>query len=156
MEEIMLRASTVAPAGTWSTDRALDRIVLDSGERFRRRTRMVTAGGIEFLLDLPQATLLRGGDGLGLDDGGVVLVEAAPEALVEVTAERPEDFARLAFHIGNRHVPAEIRAGRIRIQDDRVIVRMLRRMGARVRRLQAPFNPEIGAFAHGDGGHGHD
>ncbi len=99
----MLRATAIAPAGTWPSDRALDRIVLDSDERFRRRTRMTTAGGIEFLLDLPQATMLRGGDGLAFDGGGTVLVEAAPEALVEVAADSPDELARLAFHIGNRH-----------------------------------------------------
>jgi urease accessory protein len=152
---MMLRATTIAKAGTWAVDTARDRIVLASDERFRRRTRMMTAGGLEFLLDLPQATVLNQGDGLEFEDGDRVLVEAAPEALVEVTADAPEVLARLAFHIGNRHVPAEIRADRIRIRDDRVMVGMLRRMGAKVRRLQAAFNPEPGAYGNGEA-HGHD
>ena len=150
----MQRAVTVAPAGTWAADRAQDRIVLMSDERFRRRARLATAGGIEFMLDLPQATMLHGGDGLTFEDGGLVLVEAAAEALVEVSAEDSSTLARLAFHIGNRHVPVEIRGDCLRICDDRVIVAMLRRMGARVRRLKAPFNPEAGAYANGE--HGHD
>jgi urease accessory protein len=152
----MLRAVSVSLAGTWAEDRARDRIVLASDERFRRRTRMVTESGLEFLLDLPQATMLRGGDGLACDDGGVVLVEAAAEALVEVSADSPESLARFAFHIGNRHMPVEIRNDCLRICEDRVIVSMLRRMGARVQRLKAPFNPEIGAYGSGDGSHGHD
>ena len=106
------------------------------------------------MLDLPQATMLRGGDGLTFEDGGLVLVEAAAEALVEVSAGDPSTLARLAFHIGNRHVPVELRGDCLRIRDDRVIVDMLRRMGARVRRLKAPFNPEAGAYAGGN--HGHD
>lgn len=150
----MQRAVSVAPAGTWATESAQDRIVLMSDERFRRRALLATAGGIEFMLDLPQATMLKGGDGLAFEDGGLVLVEAAAEALVEVSAEDPSTLARLAFHIGNRHVPVEIHGDCLRIREDRVIVAMLRRMGARVRRLKAPFNPEAGAYAGGD--HGHD
>jgi urease accessory protein len=145
----MLRAVSIAPAGTWAADMARDRIVLLSDERFRRRARFAAEGGLEFLLDLPQATMLKGGDGLALEDGGLVLVEAAPEALVEVTADDSQTLARLAFHVGNRHVPAEIGQGYLRIRDDRVLVNMLRKLGARVRRLKAPFNPEAGAYAHG-------
>lgn len=150
----MQRAVSVVPAGTWPADSAQDRIVLVSDERFRRRARLATVSGVEFLLDLPQATMLHGGDGLTFEDGGLVLVEAAAEALVEVSADDPSTLARLAFHIGNRHVPVEIHGDCLRIREDRVIVSMLRRMGARTRRLKAPFNPEAGAYANGE--HGHD
>jgi urease accessory protein len=147
----MLRAVAVVRAGTWAPESARDWIVLASDERFRRRSRMTTASGIEFLLDLADATVLNDGDALAFEDGACVRIEAAPEPLVEISADDAATLARLAFHIGNRHVPAEIRSDRIRIRDDRVIVNLLRRMGARTRRLRAPFHPEPGALA----GHGH-
>jgi urease accessory protein len=147
----MLRAVAVVRAGSWEPISARDRIVLAADERFRRRSRMITSGGIEFMLDLADAVILNDGDAIALEDGGSIRVEAAPEALVEVTADDPATLARLAFHIGNRHVPAEILGDRIRIRDDRVIVALLRRMGARVRRRRMPFHPEAGALA----GHGH-
>ena len=81
--------------------------------------------------------MLRDGDGLALEGGGFVLVRAAPEPLVEVTAESPERLARLAWHLGNRHLPTRIEAGRLLIRDDHVIVEMLRGLGATLRAVQA-------------------
>ena len=148
----MKAARSVARGGTWPEGQARDTVTLAFDDRFRRRIRLVADGGLEFLLDLPEATVLRGGDGLALEDGGFVRVAAAAEKLVEITAADAGALARLAWHIGNRHLPAEIGAGRILIRDDHVIVDMLKGLGARVRPVAAPFNPEGGAY----GQHNHD
>lgn len=138
-----------------------DRVVLDYRDRFLRRKRLTTAGGAALLVDLPETVSLDDGDALVLADGRLVGVEAAPEPLVEVTAP-PETLARLAWHIGNRHTPAEIGAGRLLVQRDRVIEDMLARLGATVRPVVAPFRPEGGAYGigrthgHHDGGPGDD
>jgi urease accessory protein len=127
---------------------AADRVVLDYRDRFLRRKLLTTAGGSALLVDLPETVSLDDGDALVLADGRLVAVEAAPEPLVEITAP-PETLARLAWHIGNRHTPAEIGPGRIRIRRDHVIEAMLARLGADLRPLTAPFRPEGGAYGHG-------
>lgn len=130
-----------------------DRVVLDYRDRFLRRRRLTTAGGATLLVDLPEAVSLDDGDAFVLADGRFVAVEAAVEPLVEITAE-PEALARLAWHIGNRHTPAEIAAGHIMIQRDQVIEGMLARLGAVLRPVMAPFRPEGGAYGMGRT-HGH-
>jgi urease accessory protein len=152
------------------------RITLDETARHRRRIVMVSdsidgAPGIEFLLDLPEATLLRHGEGLLLDDGRVIEVIAAPEELYAVFGANPRHLLALAWQIGNRHLAAEILGSRIHIRKDPVIRAMLEGLGARVVDIFAPFTPEGGAYAgrvnphdHGHGGahdhhghkHGHD
>lgn len=116
--------------------------------------------GVEFLLDLPQATPIRNGDGLVLDDGRMVEVRAKPEPLLVIKAKDALHLARLAWHIGNRHVPAAIETGRVLIRPDHVIAAMLVGLGAEVSAIEAPFDPEGGAYgghahAHGAAGHGH-
>jgi urease accessory protein len=146
-------------AGTWAGESAGDCIVLSYDERHRRRLRYVALGGTSFLLDLPRATVLGGGDGLRLDDGCIVRVEAAPEKLVQVTAPDSAQLIRLAWHIGNRHLPAQLEPDRILIRDDPVIVSMLRGLGAMVEPLLAAFTPESGAYttpaSHAHPGHAH-
>jgi urease accessory protein len=160
----MLRAEKAIPAGHWSGAPA-DTVVLDFDERYRRRVTMTGVGGLEFLLDLPEATMLRGGDGLRLEDGRTVEVVAEPEPLAEIRAADPLALVRLAWHLGNRHLPTEILPKGLRIRRDPVIEAMARGLGARVIALDAPFNPEGGAYvkaeaggdSHGhDHGHGHD
>jgi urease accessory protein len=105
---------------------------------------------------------LSDGDGLRLEDGRVVLVKAAAEDLMEVTATSPHHLMRLAWHIGNRHLPAAIGADRILIRPDHVIAEMIEGLGGRVRPVRAPFEPEGGAYSHGHAhhsdhhDHGHD
>jgi urease accessory protein len=142
----MLRATEIIPAGSWT---ARDTVTLAFDDRFRRRLRLVGDQGTEFLLDLAEAAVLRHGDGLKLEGGGVIAVRAADEDLIEITGA---NLARIAWHIGNRHLPAEIGLARILIRDDHVIVDMLKGLGAQVRRMRAPFNPEGGAY----GQHNHD
>ncbi len=148
----MNRAVRVAPKGTWPVERAVDCVTLDYEDRHRRRIRLACDGGLDVLLDLARATRLRAGDGLQLEDGGVVEVRAAAEATLDAIADEPGALARLAWHIGNRHCPAQIMADRIRIRDDHVLAEMLAGLGARVERGWAPFDPEPGAYDR----HGHD
>jgi urease accessory protein len=143
-----LFARDVLPVDAWDAAQAADRITLDYEGRHRRRYRYRADGGLEFVLDLAQTTLLHDGDGLKLDDGRIVLVRAAPEALVAVTASSAGALIKLAWHIGNRHLPAQLSAERILIRDDAVIVDMLRGLGAQVENVVAPFTPERGAYAH--------
>src|SRR3979490_713499 len=121
----LIRALEVVPCGKWSGQTAVDRLVLTYDERHRRRLRYVAQGGTTFLLDLPRAAVLRAGDGLRLEDGRMVSVEASPEQLVEITAPDARTLLRLAWHIGNRHLPAQLEPHRILIRDDAVIVHML-------------------------------
>jgi urease accessory protein len=148
----MHQVTEILAAGYWPRGQRAAGIALDFDGRFVRRRRLVADDGTELLLDLPAARRLAAGDGLKLADGRVVEIVALPEALVEIRADGAAKLARLAWHLGNRHLPAEITDDRILIRDDHVIVDMLQRLGAEVRRVQRPFNPEGGAY----GQHNHD
>ena len=150
----MLRVSSVARTTQIDEARVIDRVVLDAGERHRRRIVLTAEGGTSFLLDLPHATVLRDGDGLVLDDGSVVRVAGKREPLVEVTAPNPQQLARLAWHIGNRHTDVEIIGERLRIRCDAVLEDMLRGLGAQLSPVEAPFDPEPGAYGQ-EHRHGH-
>lgn len=147
----MHTASTVTrhfhdPAGT---------ITLDETARHRRRWKMVSDNGIEFLLDLAEARLLRHGDGLVLDDGRVIEVCAEPEPLLEVRGDDARHLLSLAWQIGNRHLAAQILEDRILIRRDHVIRAMLEGLGASVTEIDAPFDPEGGAYGGAPAGHHH-
>jgi len=116
---------------------------------------LATDEGEDFLLDLPRTVVLERGDGLALDDGSWVEVQPAKEPLIEVLAQSPRLFARLAWHIGNRHLPAQIFDDRILLREDAVIAEMLRGLGAELRRIEAPFTPERGAYDGALGDHHH-
>jgi len=150
----MLRAERIERKGRWPGAAARGTVTLAYDDRHRRRLRLASDTGEAFLLDLPRAGVLEEGDGIALSDGSWLAVKAAPEALIEVTAPTPELLVRLAWHLGNRHLPAQIEAERILIRDDHVIAHMLEGLGARLRPIQAPFTPERGAY-HGEG-HVHD
>lgn len=138
----MLRATEVASEG-----RPFDRVVLAYDERHRRRIRMTTEGGLAFLLDLPEARVLRQGDLLRLEDGRSVAVEAAAEELLEI---RAADLVRVAWHLGNRHTPTQLLDGALRIRADHVLEHLLvDHLGASVAHVRAPFDPEGGAYGHG-------
>ena len=152
----MIRATKVLSAAHWDRAKETDKIELPHEGRHRRRVAMRGAGDTVFLLDLAEATLLRDGDGLLLEDGRIVRVAAAAEPIVEITGE-PHLIARVAWHLGNRHVPAEILPDRIRIARDHVLEEMVAKLGARVARIEAPFDPEGGAYAEQTAhAHGHD
>ena len=153
----MLRATRVIrraeigqiPAGSGEI---VDRIVLDHGDRHRRRLAMRGVGGLGFLLDLPEPVILDDGDALALEDGRLVWVEAAPERLLAIRAPSGHALKRLIWHIGNRHIPAEITDDAVYIGDDHVLAEMVRGLGGTAEPVTRPFRPEGGAYA---GGHAH-
>jgi urease accessory protein len=145
----------ILPAGAWAGDPA-DRVTLDYDGRHRRRIVLTGASGAEYLLDLAEATHLKDGDGLQLPGGGILAVVAKPEPLLEIRARTPEALIRLAWHIGNRHLAAQVFADRILIRRDHVIAHMLEHQGAVVAEVEAPFDPEGGAYHdHGADAHAH-
>lgn len=105
--------------------------------------------GEAVLVCLPRGPVLRGGDLLRAGDGRSIEVVATPEALFQIESGSPSDLARLAYHLGNRHVAIEVGDGFLRIAEDAVLESMLLGLGARVSRLVAPFEPEAGAYANG-------
>jgi urease accessory protein len=143
----MIRATNVLSAGHWDRAKEADWIELPHDGRHRRRIAMRGAKDTAFLLDLAEATQLKDGDGLVLEDGRIVRVVAASEPIVEIKGD-PHLLARVAWHLGNRHVPAEIAKTSIRIARDHVLEQMLEQLGARIARIEAPFEPEAGAYAH--------
>jgi urease accessory protein len=148
----MRRLVRLAKAGAWPASEAEGSLTLGFVDRNRRRIRLTTDGGEAVLLDLPAATFLADGDGLAFEEGGWPLVRAAAEDVLEIEADDPAQLARLAWHLGNRHLPTEVGTGRLRIAYDHVIEAMVREFGARCTRRRAPFQPEAGAYA---GGHHH-
>jgi urease accessory protein len=151
----MRRAIAVHKSGHWPEEAAIDRITLAFVDRHRRRLRLVAESGNPFLLDLPRVQHLADGDGLELDDGGYVRVCAAPERVIEIEADGPAELLRLAWHLGNRHLPVQAVDGRLRIRDDHVIAQMVEGLGGRITRLSASFDPETGAYAGTEHGHEH-
>jgi urease accessory protein len=143
----MRRAVAVHRSGHWPEDETADIVTLAFLDRHRRRIRLVADSGEPFLLDLARAQRLGDGDGLELAGGGYVWVRAAPERVIEITAETPTDLLRIAWHIGNRHLPVQALDGKLRIRDDYVIAAMVEGLGGTVTRLEAPFDPELGAYA---------
>jgi urease accessory protein len=158
----MIRATQVRGQYRWAEAPA-DTVVLDFDDRHRRRMAMTGTRGLEFLLDLENAVALRGGDALVLEDGRLVEVVAAPEPLLEIRGVDPLHLVRIAWHLGNRHLPTQIMGKGLRIRRDHVIEEMVKGLGARVVEIEAPFDPEGGAYAaahaphdHGHGHTGHD
>jgi urease accessory protein len=148
----MKRALQVKAAGGWQESAAIDRVVLDADGRFRRRMLLTGESGTVFLLDLARPTPLHEGDGLVLEDGSIVRVDGKPERLVEISAANPQELARLAWHLGNRHTDIQVVNDKLRIRRDHVLEAMLRGLGATLTEIDATFDPEPGAY----GAHGHE
>src|SRR5262245_50135473 len=124
------RASTHRPAGHWPKEKAAGSLTLDFDARHRRRISLTTDQSEDVLLDLPNAIAMADGDGLQLEDGRWLRVQAAAELVVEVRHKDRDQLIRLAWHLGNRHLPTEIRNQVLRLRFDHVIEDMLRRFGA--------------------------
>ena len=144
-------ASIHRPAGHWPKEKAAGTVTLDFDARHRRRVRLTTDQGEDVLLDLPKAVAMADGDGLQLEDGRLLRVQAAAELVVEVRHRDPSQLTRLAWHLGNRHLPTEIRDRVLRIRPDHVIEDMLLGFGADLVKVQVAFQPEGGAYS----GHRH-
>jgi urease accessory protein len=150
----MIRATSVIRRDAVESDRIVDIITLDHGDRHRRRIMLNADGGTIFLLDLDKADVLEDGDAIRLDSGWLVEVKAASERLIEISMSDPLDLLTLAWHIGNRHVPAEITKEAIYIAYDHVLLDMLHGLGARTEIVERPFRPVRGAYyQHEHGGH---
>ncbi len=147
-------ASIHRPAGHWPEESAAGTLTLDFDARHRRRIRLTADQGEDVLLDLPKAVAMADGDGLQLEDGRWLRVQAAAELIVEIRHKDPDQLARLAWHLGNRHLPTEIRTQALRIRPDHVIEDMLHGFGANLVKIQVPFQPEGGAY--GSHRHHHD
>src|SRR5215211_1666610 len=155
----MIRATRVLGQHRWKAS-AADTVVLDFDDRHRRRMAMIATRGLKFLLDLENAVVLRGGDALVLEDGRLIEVVAAPEPLAEIRGLDPQHLVRIAWHLGNRHLPTQIMPKGLRIRRDHVIEAMVTGLGGRIIEIEAPFDPEGGAYAqaahdHAAHDHGH-
>lgn len=149
-----MRVAKILPSGSWDTTQEVDRILIDYDRRYRRRIVLPTVLGAEVLIDLPQAVRLRDGDGLQVESG-IVRVCAQAEDLMEIHAHDDADLIRIAWHLGNRHLPVQLLGDRIRIRTDQVIGEMVKGLGGLVETIRAPFDPEAGAYS-GGGHHHHD
>ncbi|MDE8346210.1 MAG: urease accessory protein UreE [Acidocella sp.] len=143
------RAVAVRRAGDWPDSGLRGEVVFDYDRRHRRRMKFMAADVGEILLDLPDAVHVRDGDAFELEGGGFIRVRAVPEAVLEVAAPDADTLARLAWHLGNRHLAVQFLPGRLRILDDHVIAGMIAQMGGQAERVMAPFDPEPGAYHHG-------
>lgn len=152
----MRRAIAVHSRGKWPQQAALDSVTLAFVDRHRRRLRLVADSGTPFLLDLPRVQHLADGDGLELDNGSYIRVRAALERVIEIAGDGAAELCRIAWHLGNRHLPVQALDGRLRIRDDHVIAAMVEGLGGRLTRLDAPFDPETGAYAGADLAQRHD
>ena len=119
----MQRALAVHPRGQWPEDRTVDTVTLAYLDRHRRRIRLVADSGTAFLLDLPRAQHIEAAD--------------------------RESLLRIAWHLGNRHLPLQVAGDRLRIREDHVIAEMVSGLGGQITRREAPFDPEFGAYAAG-------
>ena len=148
---LILNQRTQAPA--------TDSVELAYDERKRSRLKVVLASGKEAGIFLARGDHLHGGDRLQTEDASTVVeILAAPEKLIEATADTPLLFARAAYHLGNRHVPVQIvptaNGGKLRFQTDHVLAEMVKGLGCVVTETEVPFQPESGAYGGNPGSHG--
>lgn len=149
----MPRVTSILPPGH-GRGLPYDTVTLDSDARRLRRKLLRLSGGDEVMIDLPQTVTLEHGSGLELDDGRIAGIIAADELLYEVRARDTAHLLRLAWHIGNRHTPAQLEQTRILIRRDHVLKTMLEGLGASIANVTEPFSPEHGAY-HSHGPHSH-
>ena len=152
----MLRATSIVRKPAVKADRVVDTVTLDHEGRSRRRVALRGDGGLDFLLDLDRAAVLNDGDAVRLEDGRLIQVRAAPQRLLEVRAENPLRLLKVAYHVGNRHAPAEITGDAVYVEEDHVLAEMVRGQGCTATVVMRPFQPERGAYEHECGhDHGH-
>jgi urease accessory protein len=131
-------------------------LVLSFEARCKSRLRTRLLSGEEVGLFMERGTVLRGGDKLAANDGTVIEVVAAPEMLMEATTSDPLLLAKAAYHLGNRHVAVHLLPGRLRFAADHVLGEMVRGLGLPVAEIEAPFEPESGAYGAHPHGHSSD
>ena len=154
----MLRVVRVVGAAHGDRSRHIDSVILGPDQRRLQTAHLTGVNGTLIGVMLPEPVLLRMGDALELDDGSLVEVVVEAEPLVEVRGNDLIHLARLAWHLGDRHVPVQVMANRLRLRRDGALEAMLATLGARITVIDAPFDPEGGAYATPSHGHqhGHD
>lgn len=151
----MRRAIAVLPAATPSDVRCIDTLLLDYDQRQRPEGSHTALRGTQIAMALPQPVRLQTDDRLLLDDDTLVEIVARPEPLYELRAAGPADLARLAWMLGDRHLPVDISERRLRVRRDPAIDTLLHGAVVKITAIDAPFEPEGGAYAHG-AAKGHD
>ncbi|MCD6040586.1 MAG: hypothetical protein K0R40_189 [Burkholderiales bacterium] len=129
----------------------MDRLVLTFEQRQKSRLRAKLESGEEVALKLERGKVRRGGERVVATDGRELEIVSAAEKLLHIESG---EIARVAYHLGNRHVPVQVGEGFLRIAEDHVLEEMVKRLGAKVTRVEAPFEPEAGAY-DGEGHHHH-
>ncbi|MDH3664267.1 MAG: urease accessory protein UreE [Alphaproteobacteria bacterium] len=144
----MRRLVMVAKAGKWPDSDDVDSVTLGFDDRHRRRLRLTTEAGESVLLDLTKPQPLDDGDGLAIENNeGWIRIKAAPEDVLEFKAKDLAHTVRLAWNLGNRHLPIQVLDdGRLRMRYDHVIEEMLTGLGVTPTREKSPFVPESNAF----------
>ena len=145
----MRRAVEISPKGSWRLELAVATVTLQFNDRHRRRIRLTDDAGKDFLLDLAEPKRFSEGDALILETGELVAVHAAPEEVIDIICKTPEKKTQIAWHLGNRHTAVEVLPeGNLRILQDHVLEKMVINLGATIRHVTAPFEPEGGAYEH--------
>jgi urease accessory protein len=150
----MRRVVRVLAAGAGPTP--FDSLILSSEQRRVQAAHLTGVNGTAIGLMLPEPVVLRAGDLLELDDGSAVEIVIAPEPLVEIRGNDLTHLARLAWHLGDRHVAVQILSNRLRMRRDAALESLLKGLGARLAEIEAPFDPEGGAYATPGAHHAHD
>jgi len=152
----MIDIIEILPSGAFDPTLVRGRLVLDHDLRHRRRIVLTAVGGAQVRLNETRPVQLRDGDGLKLANGDIMLVEAAAEPLLEITGHSLAELVRIAWHLGNRHLPTQLLGESLRIREDHVIADMVEGLGGHWRKVDAPFDPEGGAYSEGaSAGHAH-
>jgi urease accessory protein len=152
----MQRATSVVRKAAVKQDRVVETLTLDHHGRNARRAALRGDGGQDILLDLDKPTALNDGDAVKLEDGSLVLVKAAAQKLVAITAENPLRLTRLAWHLGGLHVPAEVTADAIYVELDPALAELVRGQGCAMSEVERPFQPEPEVHHHDHANCGHD
>jgi len=148
-----IRAKLKIPRTAYKLDvRGTLKLPFEARQKSRLKTKLVS--GEEVGLMLPRGEILRGGDLVTASDGRVIEVVAEPEKVMHVECANAAELAKAAYHLGNRHVPVQVGEGFLRLAADHVLEEMLKKLGAAVSEMEAPFEPEAGAYAGGH--HQHD
>ena len=131
--------------------RVKDIITLSYNQRFIRRKKLVSDNKIEFLVNLPETVSLNKNNGFLLDDDSIIIIKCKKEELLEIISE---NLMKIIWHIGNRHIPCQLEKDRLLIQHDKVIEKLIIKLGGHVRKIKDEFDPEGGAYGLGRT-HGH-
>nr|WP_133773263.1 urease accessory protein UreE [Enterovirga rhinocerotis] len=156
----MLRATAVLRRAAVKAERVFDTLTLDHEGRRLQGGALTSDGGLEVMLDLDRTTVLDDGDAVKLEDGRLVRIKAASERLIEIRTDNPARLMKVAWHIGNRHVPTEITDDALYVGHDGGLLELVRGLGAKAQEVERPFRPEREAGGHAHhhdhGHHDHD